>query len=85
VLAAGLSDDLVVGLVLGFVLGALLGPLIRSWLSWREWQSADREADLFGDVLDHMVGAERPPLEDRPTDEDRPAEPALRSSRPREA
>lgn len=54
VIAAVSPAALVVGLVLGFFLGLLVGPLIRSWLSWREWTAASREADLMADVLDRM-------------------------------
>jgi hypothetical protein len=54
VIAAALSGDLVVGFVLGLLLGLLVGPLLRSWLSWREWTDASREADLMADVLDRM-------------------------------
>lgn len=52
--AAAFSTDLLIGLVLGSFLGLLLGPLLRLWLSWREWVSASREADLLGDVLERM-------------------------------
>jgi hypothetical protein len=52
--AAAFSGDLLIGLILGLFLGLLVGPVIRSWLSWREWVSASREADLLGDVLDRM-------------------------------
>jgi hypothetical protein len=52
--AAAFSGDLLIGLILGLFLGLLVGPLVRSWLSWREWVSASREADLLGDVLDRM-------------------------------
>lgn len=67
--AAVLSTDLVVGLVLGVFVGLLIGPLVRSWLSWREWTSASREADLIADVLDRMDGDRWPEAED-PAGED---------------
>jgi hypothetical protein len=57
VIAATVSADLIVGLVLGVFVGLLVGPVLRAWLSWREWTSASREADLFGDVLDRMDDA----------------------------
>ena len=71
-LAAAFPDDLVVGLVLGFLLGLVAGPLMRSWLVWREWSSASREADLnasheaelIADVLDRMEADGWPPAED---------------------
>lgn len=52
--AAAFSSDLFIGLILGCFVGLLLGPLLRLWLSWREWVSASREADLLGDVLERM-------------------------------
>jgi hypothetical protein len=39
------------GLVLGIVIGLAIGPLIRSWLAWREYLDASREARLHEDVL----------------------------------
>jgi hypothetical protein len=61
--AASFSEDLLIGLILGFFLGLLVGPLIRSWLNWREWVSASREADLLRDVLDRMEADPWPDLE----------------------
>lgn len=61
--AAAFSSDLLVGLVLGSFVGLLLGPLLRLWLSWREWVSASREADLVGDVLERMEAGRWPKLE----------------------
>jgi hypothetical protein len=58
--AAGLSSDLLVGFVIGSFVGLLLGPLLRLWLSWREWMTASREADLLGDVLERMEARRRP-------------------------
>ncbi|MEX2406684.1 MAG: hypothetical protein WD834_05035 [Actinomycetota bacterium] len=49
-----LSPDLFVGLGFGLVLGLLIGPIVRSWLIWREWVSASKEANLLADVLDRM-------------------------------
>jgi hypothetical protein len=40
------SGDLVVGLLLGLVIGLLVGPAFRSWLIFREWTDASREAKL---------------------------------------
>jgi hypothetical protein len=45
VIAVATSDELVIGLVLGFLVGVLAAPVLRSWLSWREWVQASREAD----------------------------------------
>jgi Tfp pilus assembly protein PilW len=44
----------IVGLLIGIVIGLLLGPIIRSWLTWREYRTADREARLADDVLRRM-------------------------------
>jgi hypothetical protein len=41
----------------------LIGPVVRSWLIWREWVSASREANLVADVLDRMEVAPWPRLE----------------------
>ncbi|MGH2673546.1 MAG: hypothetical protein ACRDHC_11270 [Actinomycetota bacterium] len=60
--AAGFSEDLLIGLVLGSFVGLLLGPLLRAWLSWREWVSASREANLLGDVLERMEARRWPEL-----------------------
>jgi hypothetical protein len=48
-----------VGLVLGIMIGLLIGPVVRSWLSWREYEDARREARLSEDVLRLM--SEQPP------------------------
>lgn len=65
--AARFSDDLVIGLVLGFLFGLLAGPALRSWVSWREWLSASREADraareddLIAEILELMAVDDRP-------------------------
>jgi hypothetical protein len=63
VIAAAFSDDLVVGMVFGFLLGLLFAPALRSWVSWREWLRASREADraareadLMAEMLELMDG-----------------------------
>jgi hypothetical protein len=61
--AALLTPDLFVGLGFGLVLGLLIGPVVRSWLIWREWVSASREANLVADVLDRMEVAPSPQAE----------------------
>jgi hypothetical protein len=40
------SGNLLVGLLLGLVIGLLVGPAVRSWLIFREWSDASREAKL---------------------------------------
>jgi hypothetical protein len=48
---------LLTGLLLGIVIGLLLGPLVRSWLAWREYTEASREARLHDEVLRAMTEA----------------------------
>lgn len=45
---------MVAGLLIGFAVGLLVGPILRSWLAWREFVDAGREARLADDVLRHM-------------------------------
>lgn len=45
---------MLIGLILGFALGLVVGPAIRSWLAWREYSEASREARLAEDVLRRM-------------------------------
>ena len=40
------SGNFVVGLLLGVCVGLLVGPAFRSWLVFREWSEASREAKL---------------------------------------
>jgi hypothetical protein len=40
------SGNFLVGLVLGLCIGLLVGPAFRSWLVFREWSEASREAKL---------------------------------------
>jgi hypothetical protein len=42
------------GLLIGFVAGLVIGPLIRSWLAWREYLDASREARLHEETLRRM-------------------------------
>ena len=51
--AAGvhLSGDLVVGLLIGASVGILAGPVIRSRITYREWQEASRQARLTDEFL----------------------------------
>lgn len=63
VIAAHVAD-FVSGLILGTLLGLLLAPRVWSWLAWREWRDASREADrerrLNEELLERM---EADPLE----------------------
>lgn len=49
-----MSGGFVAGLVLGLLLGLMLGPILRSWLLWREVESARREARLADALLDRL-------------------------------
>jgi hypothetical protein len=40
------SGNFLVGLLLGLCIGLLAGPAFRSWLVFREWSEASREAKL---------------------------------------
>jgi hypothetical protein len=42
---------MLVGLLIGIVIGLVIGPLLRSWLAWREYVDASREARLHDEVL----------------------------------
>jgi hypothetical protein len=51
---------MVIGLLLGIVIGLLIGPVLRSWLAWREYVEASREADLHEDLLQRMARSTLP-------------------------
>ncbi|MGH2679369.1 MAG: hypothetical protein ACRDG8_02620 [Actinomycetota bacterium] len=42
------------GLLVGGCLGLLAGPVMRSWLAYREWERASREADVADRLLERM-------------------------------
>lgn len=42
---------MVTGLIVGFVLGLLVGPILRSWLTWKQYVEASREAQLHDEIL----------------------------------
>jgi hypothetical protein len=44
------------GLVIGILVGLLVGPALRSWLVWREYVEAGREARLHEEILRRMAG-----------------------------
>jgi hypothetical protein len=54
---------LVLGILIGIVIGLVVGPSIRSWISWREYVDASREARLHEEILRLMSGS--PPTADR--------------------
>lgn len=43
------------GLVVGILVGLLVGPALRSWLAWREYVEASREARLHEEILRRMA------------------------------
>jgi hypothetical protein len=45
---------MLVGLLIGLVVGLLIGPVFRSWLMWREYLDASREARLHEETLRRM-------------------------------
>jgi hypothetical protein len=45
---------MLIGLLLGIVIGLVISPLLRSWLAWRQYVEASREARLTEDVLRRM-------------------------------
>jgi hypothetical protein len=42
------------GLLVGGCVGLLAGPAMRSWLAYREWEHASREADVADRLLERM-------------------------------
>jgi H+/gluconate symporter-like permease len=56
-LPTGADTDsmMIVGFLLGLVAGLLIGPVVRSWLAWREYVAASREAQLTDAVLRRMA------------------------------
>lgn len=38
-------------MAIGILIGLAIGPLFRSWLTWREYVDASREARLHEEVL----------------------------------
>jgi hypothetical protein len=53
-IVAASGGPFLAGLAIGVFLGLLLGPLVRSWVAWREWVQASREADLTDRLLTRM-------------------------------
>lgn len=51
---------MVMGLVVGFVLGLVVGPILRSWLIWRQYIEASREAQLHEEILRLMSDPSSP-------------------------
>jgi hypothetical protein len=53
-------------LLIGFVIGLVVGPVIRSWVAWREYVVASREARLHEEVLRLMSGSPGERIPDSP-------------------
>ena len=52
-------------LILGFVLGLIASPVIRSWIVWREYREASRQAWLADETLKRLEAELRPPTRQR--------------------
>lgn len=52
------------GLVIGILIGLLVGPALRSWLVWREYVGASREARLHEEIVRRMAGPAAPAPQD---------------------
>ena len=59
-------------LILGFVLGLAAYPAIRSWIVWREYRDASREAWLAEETLRRLErgGTAEPDTDMRPAERD---------------
>jgi hypothetical protein len=55
---------MLIGLLLGIVIGLVLSPLLRSWLTWRQYVAASREARLTEDVMRRMSETVAPAEQD---------------------
>jgi hypothetical protein len=64
---------MLVGLLVGIAIGLVLGPLLRSWIAWREYVDASKEAPLHEDLLLRM-SEQSPGGEEAAEDPVRPAE-----------
>jgi hypothetical protein len=65
--ANGGYGDFVAGLVIGGAGGFLVGPAVRSWIAWREWSDASRQARLTDEVLARMDETAEEGLEGDPS------------------
>jgi hypothetical protein len=57
-------------LILGFVLGLLVSPILRSWIVWREYRAASKEASLAEQAIRWLEEQDRSSPE---TEQDRGA------------
>jgi hypothetical protein len=48
------ESPVLAGLLIGFILGLVIGPVLRSWLTWREYLDASREARLHEETMRRM-------------------------------
>jgi hypothetical protein len=48
-------------LILGFVFGLIASPVIRSWIVWREYRDASRQAWLADETLKRLEEELQPP------------------------
>jgi hypothetical protein len=70
ILAAGGGwyASFIAGLLVGIGIGFLLGPAVRSWLAFREWADASRQARLADDILSRMERDARHRAADEPAE-----------------
>jgi hypothetical protein len=61
--AGGAGADGYGSFIAGFLIGAgitfILGPAVRSWLAYREWADASRQARLTDEILARMQREDR--------------------------
>jgi hypothetical protein len=57
-------------LILGFVLGLIASPVIRSWIVWREYREASRQAWLADETLKRLEQELQQPTRHRTTRSD---------------
>jgi hypothetical protein len=79
-IVGAIDGQFVAGLIIGVFLGLLLGPILRSWLAWREWVEASKEADLTERFLARWE-EEDARSDDRPLEKQGPAAELGTSSR----
>ena len=72
---------MLIGLLLGIIIGLAVGPILRSWLAWREYVDASREARLHEEAL-RLMSSQPPSLSEWTRDGDMGASGAGGSSSP---
>jgi hypothetical protein len=75
------SGNFLVGLLLGLVIGLLVGPVLRSWLIFREWSDASREAKLADRLVTRLEADAEGDVPSVPNDHVAPRTPSTREPR----